>query len=62
MSQLSHTHIVRYYQAWTEKIPEDELQLILEGENEDDSSYCLEEEDIQERDDENESLEDDNFP
>lgn len=53
---------MRYYQAWTEKIPEDELQLILEGENEDDSSYCLEEEDIQERDDENESLEDDNFP
>lgn len=42
LSQFSHDHIVRYYQAWTERIPQHELEQILEGDSED-SSYYLEE-------------------
>jgi hypothetical protein len=45
LSQFSHPHIVRYYQAWKESIPLDELELILEGDSEE-SSYYLEEEEL----------------
>lgn len=45
LSQFHNLNIVRYYQAWTEKIPEDELKEILESEEE-------EEEEEQEMEDE----------
>jgi len=52
LSKLNHHHIVRYYQAWTEPVPNDEINQKVEGSgSEDDKEY----EEEQEEEDSSES-------